>query len=413
VTGPATLDWRIGFPVLVTEAQTPGAIAVIRSLGRAGYPVHASAPAADALGLRSRYASEGYISPKYESSEFVPWIRRLITDRSIEAIVPSESLLLALRPHFKEFSALLPYSQLEEVLYSGLSKVDQITRLSTRKSASEAEHLPPFLLFDDRSQMPLPQSALANLGIPLYIKVDGSYARAPLPGRVYKACSTQDASAVVADALRKYRKVLVEGHVPGRGVGVFFLLWNGEVRAEFMHIRLHEVPHTGGVSSYRKSWWHEGIRNDALLKLRALNWQGVAMMEYRWEEARDQFYFMEMNGRFWGSLHLALRAGVDFPAMLLDCFHSRERAWAPRPNRNVKCRYTFPSDVMYVRSRWKDPSLSWSQKLWSLVEFVLLGLNPQVGSDLWFPGDTKLYWLELVRFAKLLLSRTSIRRRSP
>ena len=34
--------WRRDLPVLVAEAGTMGAIGVIRSLGRAGYPVHAS-----------------------------------------------------------------------------------------------------------------------------------------------------------------------------------------------------------------------------------------------------------------------------------------------------------------------------------------------------------------------------------
>lgn len=397
--------------MLVTEAHALGAIAVIRSLGRAGYPVHASAQMADALGLQSRYLHQRYLSPKYDSSEFLPWIRRLIDDKKIRAIIPSESLLLAIRPYFQEFSALLPYSRTEEVVYAGMSKVDQIACLAAHKSGTEAEHLPPFLLLDENSPMPLPESALANLGSPLYIKVDGSYARTGLPGRVYKV-SPEEAAGVAAGAVRQYKKVLVEGHVPGRGVGVFFLLWNGEVRAEFMHIRLHEVPHTGGVSSYRKSWWHQAIRDDALRKLRAFNWQGVAMMEYRWDDAHDQFYFMEMNGRFWGSLHLALRAGVDFPAMLLDCFHGQAPASFTAPKHNAMCRYTFPSEVMFVRSRWKDTSLGWPQKLWALAEFLLLGLNPQVGSDLWFPGDTKLYWLELVRFARTLLSRSRTRKES-
>ena len=43
--------WRRELPVLVPEAETLGAIGVIRSLGRAGYPVHACA-VAEALGLK-------------------------------------------------------------------------------------------------------------------------------------------------------------------------------------------------------------------------------------------------------------------------------------------------------------------------------------------------------------------------
>jgi hypothetical protein len=399
-----TANWRSDFPVLVTEGQTLGAIAVTRSLGRAGYPVHVCAPVADALGLQSRYASESYISPKYENPEFLPWIRRLIDEKRIKAIIPSEGFLLAIRPHFAEFSPLLPYSPNEQTVYAGMSKVDQISRINAHSTNGTARHLPPFLLIDETSHIPVPNEALVDLGCPLYIKTDGCYATQPSPGLVYKANSLEEAATVLVETSGKYKRMLVEGHVPGRGVGSFFLLWNREVRAEFMHIRVHEVPHTGGVSSYRKSWWHEGVREDALRKLKALDWQGVAMMEYRWDETRDQFYFMEMNGRFWGSLHLALHGGVDFPTMLLDLFHGREPT-APKRRVSVSSRHTFPSEVAFVRSRWKDRSLSWPQKMWSAVEFLLLGLNPLVRSDLWFRGDTGLYWKELTRFLRNSLFR--------
>jgi biotin carboxylase len=170
------------------------------------------------------------------------------------------------------------------------------------------------------------------------------------------------------------------------------------VLAEFMHRRLHEVPHSGGVSSLRKSWWHPDIRNDALDKLMSLGWEGVAMMEYRWDPVSDQFYLMEMNGRFWGSLHLPLYAGVDFPRLLLDAFHDR----SPEPVRgfplNIRCRLTFPDEVQYVWSRLKDRQLSLSSRLWSIIEFFLLFFPFRINSDLFFPGDRRLYWDSFRRF---------------
>jgi hypothetical protein len=50
--------------------------------------------------------------------------------------------------------------------------------------------------------------------------------------------------------------------------------------------------------------------------LRALHWHGVAMVEFKWDEASGDFWLLEINGRFWGSLPLALAAGVDFPYYL-------------------------------------------------------------------------------------------------
>ena len=47
----------------MVQADSLGAVAVIRSLGRAGYRVHAASTRSDALGFRSRYAEEGTTSP--------------------------------------------------------------------------------------------------------------------------------------------------------------------------------------------------------------------------------------------------------------------------------------------------------------------------------------------------------------
>ena len=126
------------------------------------------------------------------------------------------------------------------------------------------------------------------------------------------------------------------------------------------------------------------------------------MLEYRWDPETDRFHFIEMNGRFWGSLHLALFAGVDFPKVLLDAFLGRPVTPVTAFQQGIRCRYTFPKELQYVWSRLSDRKLSLRAKLWTIVEFVLLGLNPRVRSDLLFSRDRGLYWRRLVRFARTL-----------
>ena len=41
------------------------------------------------------------------------------------------------------------------------------------------------------------------------------------------------------------------------------------------------------------------------------------MVEYKIETETEIPYLMEVNGRFWGSLQLAVDAGVDFPTLLV------------------------------------------------------------------------------------------------
>ena len=63
-----TRTQRSAFPVLVPEAHAIGMIAVIRSLGRAGYPVHAAASRPDALGLQSKFAAHAVHFPLRRTS---------------------------------------------------------------------------------------------------------------------------------------------------------------------------------------------------------------------------------------------------------------------------------------------------------------------------------------------------------
>jgi len=90
-----------------------------------------------------------------------------------------------------------------------------------------------------------------------------------------------------------------------------------EAVASFSHKRLREKPPSGGVSVLRES-----IPVEPILKahserlLRALDWHGVAMVEFKRDNLAGSYKLMEVNGRFWGSLQLAIDAGVNFPSIL-------------------------------------------------------------------------------------------------
>ena len=111
---------------------------------------------------------------------------------------------------------------------------------------------------------------------------------------------------------------LVQEYIPGRGVGVEVLMRNGEPVVLFQHQRLREFPPTGGRSVYCESVpLDETLSGQAVALLKAMRWDGVAMVEFRVDRATGRYGLMEVNGRFWGSLALAIHAGADFPAAWL------------------------------------------------------------------------------------------------
>lgn len=115
------------------------------------------------------------------------------------------------------------------------------------------------------------------------------------------------------------------------------------------------------------------------------------MVEYRWDRPSDAFHLMEMNLRFWGSLHLALFAGVDFPRLLADAFFGYLPEHTVEGRRGVICRNTIPFELGYLVSLWRDPSVSSWRKVYSLIEAIMLTLDPRVYNDMLYPGDRMLF----------------------
>jgi len=96
--------------------------------------------------------------------------------------------------------------------------------------------------------------------------------------------------------------------IEGPGYGASFLLdENHQVKASFVHKRLREYPVTGGASTLRESVRYDdirdmaiSIRDMAISLLKALNWFGVAMVEFKLDPRDGVPKLMEINPRFWG-----------------------------------------------------------------------------------------------------------------
>lgn len=131
-----------------------------------------------------------------------------------------------------------------------------------------------------------------------------------------KSCTLTsiDEVAIRFPAGREFAQpMLVQEYCAGTGVGVEILLDHGECMAVFQHRRLKELPYTGGFSVIAVSETpNPSLVQSSLALLQAMQWDGVAMVEYK-VDSDGQAVLMEVNGRYWGTIALAIAAGVDFP----------------------------------------------------------------------------------------------------
>lgn len=378
--------------ILIPESQAMGSVACIRSLGRAGHYVVAMSQDPKAWGFASHYCSESVLQPLgLKGQHYLQWLEQLVEQHQIELILPSEGMIATLGPDLDRFADRLPVGPDPQRLERFISKFELFDLFQRSENPALRRNLPPMLLLQQGGSW---ADALAALALPLFAKFDAVPASG-LGALVQRYDTHQAALEGLPALLALYKRGLLQQYAAGQGVGVFFLRWDGQVQASLMHRRLHEVPHTGGVSSYRETWWDETLYQDALRRIEALDWWGVGMLEYRWNAADGRFQLMEFNARFWGSLHLALFADIDFPRLLVDAW-SGQTTTPVRARAGVRCRFTFPKDVEHLWSVWRDPALGLGRKAGALANFLALGLDPRLHSDLWFPGDRGLYWRALL-----------------
>ena len=138
---------------------------------------------------------------------------------------------------------------------------------------------------------------------------------------------------------------LIQEKIEGEGMGFFALFGkNSQPKAIFCHKRIREFPVTGGPSTFCV-----GIRDEKIIKhgirlLQALNWYGVAMVEFKMDKLDSEPKLMEVNPRFWGSLALAVASGVDFPYLLFRLALGEDIQPAMTYKEGVKVRF-FVNDL--------------------------------------------------------------------
>ena len=383
--------------VLVPQADSLGAVAVIRSLGQHGYQVHASSAKSGALGCHSSFASFAHLAPEYQSEDYLPWLRQVIAEYEIQAIVPSEGFLLAIKSNFSEFSSLMDIPRDEKIVYACLSKVDVFARFIQSDEVLLTKHIPKSVIINSIEE--LSSFYFVDWKLPFFIKGDAVYNLNTYDALVAKISDTNSLQEHAVKALSQFKKILIQECFSGKKVCVNLLVQDGRSIVESMVLARHENPHSGGVTSLRQSWWHQGIYDDAIRRLKALHWCGAAMVEYKWDQERQQFAFIELNARYWAALNLDILAGVHFPAIQMDYFFSKQLpANTLRLSKKITVRHVLPADFGYLLSKIRDPSVAVKEKLVSAFGFIIYFFLPGIYSDLNYPGDRKLVLLNAERF---------------
>ena len=397
--------------ILVTDAHALAGLGAIRSLGRAGYRVIAGHPdmrrAPPAVSSRYCAGAVRYPDPWMCQFTFREWLVAQCSLGVFDTILPvSEAAVSAtaavrsdLPPHAL---AMLPS---DSALAYSLSKYR-----ATAKALAVGIPAPRTIFVQDGTAESDWQDDLSTLTFPAIVKTDNHLSREGVyvKGRRFTAPCPEDAAEILKEYKGKPVGVIVQEFIPGTGAGAFLLRFGGAVRLAFAHRRLHEIPYWGGYSSFRESCSDEQLAALGAAMLDATGHDGVAMVEFRRSRVDGQPYFLEINGRMWGSIALALHAGADFPRALIECYE-RGRPVPQEPYRiGVRCLNAFPGEVKHLSSifttRGDTHDVAAPAKIGALARCVALCLNPTIHHDHLWLRDPLPGLANIVRAARWVAS---------
>ncbi len=386
---------------IVLDGETRAALAVTRSLGRAGVDVTVLASEARSLASSSRYAARSHRvpDPNDEPERFCDALRAYCREREPAVWLPltdaSLTLVSAIRGSL--VGAALPFPE-DHALAAAWNKEETL-----RVSAAAGLATPRYDVLRSRRDA---EAAAVTHEFPVVLKPRFSRWRAPdgslRTGTVARVERAEDLVPAWEKLHEGIPDPLLQPFIPGSGMGVFALAERGHVVATCAHRRLREFPPSGGVSVLRESVpVPEVLGRATTALLESLAWHGVAMLEFR-VDARDGTPFvMEINPRFWGSLQLAIDAGLDFPHLVyrLACGEHLEGPLTARTG--VRSRWIL-GDLNHLWLRLKGDTDSAGT---TLGRAFLAFLNPFAGRpEVWRANDVgpgfhelKLYVRDLFR----------------
>jgi predicted ATP-grasp superfamily ATP-dependent carboligase len=282
----------------VTDGSYVNALAAVRALGQAGTEVtvgeRANIPRIRRAACWSRYSANSfsYPAPNGSCDETAAALKQLFSREEYDAFIPVGLTMTELAVHHAhEFQvpAMLPNPQ------SFAVAVDK------RRTFQLAQHL----------GIPAPVTVDAaeygKLGLPCVIKHRRSGA--------FIAHRAEDLDEILGGVAHELEQYLAQEYIPGRnGYGYF----------GFFFERLMQWPIEGGPSVVARSFYADELREYGRCMLAALNWTGVAMVEFKRSSRDEKFYLIEINPKYWGSLDLAIHAGCNFPVWTRDFLLHKE-----------------------------------------------------------------------------------------
>ena len=345
---------------LILDGSTRQALVATRTLGRLGLRI-VGAESADLCDPRygvptfaSRWSAGDHILPSYhdDANAYAKGLLEVARAYRARVVIPSmDGSIAALRPwrsSFERHNVALALAS--EAAFDVANDKQRTLAVADELGIPHPRTIPIDRIEDTRA-------ALAEVGVPAVIKPTQSWvSNADLATRVISEAVLNESEALAfVERLHEVGSSMVAQQLvtgPREAVSVFYA--KDRVWAKFAQVAHRTTPALGGVSVVRESIpMPADLESAALALVHALDLEGYSEIEFR-RDAAGRPFLMEINARLSGSIEVAVRSGVDFPALVWRWAADEPLSAIPDYRTGVKMRH-LKGDVKWLRENLTGP----------------------------------------------------------
>jgi predicted ATP-grasp superfamily ATP-dependent carboligase len=283
---------------------------VVRSLGRNGLGVLAVVRSPEGQSAHSRYARGAWaLSSPVDSPEFMDSLESLAKQWDVGSVMTiSEGYhqaLIAARDRFEPDIHVFSPPQ---------EKFDKATDKDTMQQLCHELGVP----VARGTTLDRLRTGQEELAYPLVLRTrrqnDPAAGRAPW--KAAYAENPEQLDRLHGQVAEFADNVLVQEYHPGAEEHVQVLMHEGRAFMTGDYIGQAHMPLAGGVTVLRTSCHHPRVIRDAVAVLKALEWEGIAGVQFHTDPTTGEYIFLEINPRFIGGLPTVVMAGFEAPFLL-------------------------------------------------------------------------------------------------
>jgi len=298
--------------MLILRSNYQKAYPIIKSLSKANYNIIACVDKENSITKSEAISMHVHkiiniTNPNINEKVYVKNILKIVKKSNIDMIIPVGFIDFQICSKYKDILEKKCIVPIEN--YDSFKKVTNKYTLQNIAEKFDVKY--PRTLLPERSSKIRFDEFISEVGMPIVLKGVSDASKPTF-------LSNKENIEKLYSKLPK--EIILQEFIHGRGCGYFVFSHNGDIKTEFMHKRLFEASPLGGPSVKAIPLHDEKLRKIGRRIVKKLDWTGVMMVEFKKEAETGEYYLIEINPKFWGSLELSYKNGINFPLSMVEYY---------------------------------------------------------------------------------------------